>query len=1048
MRKRKIWTYMIIVGLVFFITPRLIAEGAIESSSPPGEMKEKILQFMKEGKIPGLSVVMVKGNEEAIIQSYGYSDLEKKSAVTSRTLFELASCSKAFTALAVLQLEEKGLINLDDPVSKYFPWFYATYKNKEYKITIRQLLHHTSGIPWKSISRIPENNQKDALQQTLKNIAGIKLNNIPGKQYTYATVNYDMAGAIIEKVSGKTFEKYMRDDVFLPLGLTGTTAGMEKDNPQKATGYKIGFFSPLRYVSPVFRGNNPAAYIVSNGKDMAKWLKLQMGLIDSEFKPLIQKTHVPDLSVLPSNLRSYGMGWIINQFRRSAIVHTGANPNFTSFIGFYPEEKIGVAIMANSNSTYTTSIGNYILRSFAGENDVEVSPPTNKIDTICSIFSFVLGLYMLVMIGVIIYRLIGFFRGKKKLEPLTWKKIGKIFAAVLFSIPYLYGVYLIPHAATDLSWDAALVWAPTSFYIAVLLLVLAIGVNYVLYFISLIFPSRNKYTHELPTIIIIGILAGMANTAVLLLVTTSFFSSVGLFYLLYYFGLAYSLNIFGRKIVQTKMINISNGITLDLRVELLSKLLSTRYQQFEKLHDGRIFTTLNGDTAVLARSAGLFVSIITNSITAFSAFIYLASISLFSTGVVLFVVITMVFYHAEISKRARVFMEKARDTANVYMNLLNNLIRGYKELSLHQDKKREYKEDLIQSCKDFRKSNIISRTKFVNSSLIGDSFVMIIIGVLSLVVPRVITSVNVVTLIGFIMVLLYLIGPINALITTIPALTGLRVSWNRIQELVRDLEITDKKESVKEFLKNIDSRIKPHEIDRNIPYYKKEPVESINVEGIRFEYQSEDESERFAIGPIDFEVNSGETLFIVGGNGSGKTTLANVLTGLYVPDDGTIRINGREVTNSQLGENYSTVFSNYHLFRKLYNINAAEKEPEIQRYLKLLRMEEKVKLVGNTYSRIELSGGQRKRLALFQCYLEDRPIFLFDELAADQDPEFRRFFYRDLLVQMKKEGKIVIAITHDDHYFDVADKIMKLDMGKIDFLKTQSDQNGQGEPLC
>jgi putative ATP-binding cassette transporter len=1048
MRKRKIWIYMILVGLVFFITPRLIAGDGIESSPPPGEMKKKILQFMKEGKIPGLSLVMVKGNEKPIIQGYGSSDLEKKSAVTSRTLFELASCSKAFTALAVLQLAENGSIRLDDPVSKYFPWFYATHKHKKYKITIRQLLHHTSGIPWRSISRIPEGNQKDALQQTLRNIAGIKLNNIPGKHYTYATVNYDIAGAIIEKVSGRNFEEYMRDNVFLPLDLTRTTVGMEENNPHQAAGYKIGFFSPRRYVSPAFRGNNPAAYIVSNGEDMAKWLQLQMGIIDSEFKPLIQKTHVPDQSVLPFNLKSYGMGWVINQYRRSAIVHSGANPNFTAFIGFYPEEKIGVAIMANSNSTYTTSIGNYILRSSAGESDVEISPPTNKIDTICSIFSFVLGLYILVIIGVIIYKLIDFFRGKKKLAPLTWKKIGKIFAAVLFSIPYLYGIYLIPRAATNLSWDAALVWAPTSFYIAVLLLVLAIGVNYVLYFISLIFPSRNKYTHELPTIIIIGILAGMANTAVLLLVTTSFFSSVGLFYLLYYFGMAYSLNIFGRKIVQTKMINISNGVTLDLRVGLLSKLLSTRYQQFEKLHDGRIFTTLNGDTAVLAGSAGLFVNIITNSITAFSAFIYLASISLFSTGVVLFVVITMVFYNSEVSKRARVFMEKARDTANVYMNLLNNLIRGYKELSLHRDKKREYKEDLIQSCKDFRKSNIISRTKFVNSSLIGDSFVMIIIGVLSIVVPRVITSVNVLTLIGFIMVLLYLIGPINALMRAIPSLTGLRVSWNRIQELVRDLEITDKKESVKEFVKNIDLRVKSHEIDRNIPYYKKEPVKSINVEGIRFEYQSEDESERFAIGPIDFEVNSGETLFIVGGNGSGKTTLANVLTGLYVPDDGTIRINGREVTNSQLGENYSTVFSNYHLFRKLYNINAAEKEPEIQRYLKLLRMEEKVKLVGKTYSRIELSGGQRKRLALFQCYLEDRPIFLFDELAADQDPEFRRFFYRDLLVQMKKEGKIVIAITHDDHYFDVADKIMKLDMGKIDFLKTQSNQNGQGEPLC
>jgi ABC-type siderophore export system fused ATPase/permease subunit len=120
------------------------------------------------------------------------------------------------------------------------------------------------------------------------------------------------------------------------------------------------------------------------------------------------------------------------------------------------------------------------------------------------------------------------------------------------------------------------------------------------------------------------------------------------------------------------------------------------------------------------------------------------------------------------------------------------------------------------------------------------------------------------------------------------------------------------------------------------------------------------------------------------------------------------------------------------LFEKLYDVEFTGKEQEVKQYLEMLRLQEKVNIENNAFTTIELSGGQRKRLALLRCYLEDRPIYLFDEVAADQDPEFRKFFYRNLLLKMKEKGKTVIAITHDDHYFDVADRVVKMDMGKID----------------
>jgi putative pyoverdin transport system ATP-binding/permease protein len=143
-------------------------------------------------------------------------------------------------------------------------------------------------------------------------------------------------------------------------------------------------------------------------------------------------------------------------------------------------------------------------------------------------------------------------------------------------------------------------------------------------------------------------------------------------------------------------------------------------------------------------------------------------------------------------------------------------------------------------------------------------------------------------------------------------------------------------------------------------------------------------------------------------------------------------INEKVLKGSQLGEYFSVIFSPLYLFKKLYNIDSKGKSKEVEKYLQLLDLKEKVKIIENEYNSIDLSGGQRKRLALLQCYLEDSPIYLFDEWAADQDPGYRKFFYRTLLPEMKKLGKIVIAITHDDHYFDIADKILKMNQGKLE----------------
>ena len=389
-----------------------------------------------------------------------------------------------------------------------------------------------------SIARIPQSNSSNALEQTVRAIAGMKLHHLPGKQYEYASVNYDILGLIIQEVRGKSYEEDMEDDIFTPLGLSrNTRVGVPKDDPLMAAGYKIGFFKPRRYTAPLFRGNNPAGYIVSNGNDMARWLRIQLGLVKTELSPLIPESHQPDLSVNPdqTEFTSYGAGWIVYQFKNKVMYHSGLNPNFTSFISVDPGNKLGVAVLANSNSSFSEHIGKNVMNLLSGRKENPNPPSQNKADLVGSIISLLVGFYVLCVLVFIVLRLSGAVRGKNKFAPLNWQKILKLIGSVLLGVPYLLGIYLLPNAIGGVNWATVIVWSPLSVSLAVVLLAIAFLVSYILYFLSLVLPAANKYLSSLPLIAALGMLSGIANTGVLFIITTAFFSPLSLGYLLYYF---------------------------------------------------------------------------------------------------------------------------------------------------------------------------------------------------------------------------------------------------------------------------------------------------------------------------------------------------------------------------------------------------------------------------------------------------------------------------------------------------------------------------------
>jgi putative ATP-binding cassette transporter len=171
-----------------------------------------------------------------------------------------------------------------------------------------------------------------------------------------------------------------------------------------------------------------------------------------------------------------------------------------------------------------------------------------------------------------------------------------------------------------------------------------------------------------------------------------------------------------------------------------------------------------------------------------------------------------------------------------------------------------------------------------------------------------------------------------------------------------------------------------------------------------------------------------------------------------LPETGEIRFNGRPVTDENreyYRQRFSMVFFDFYLFESLFGLEAPKLDEQAREYLTLLQLDHKVEIKDGVLSTTDLSQGQRKRLALLTAYLEDRPIYVFDEWAADQDPLFKEIFYYRLLPDLKAKGKTIMVISHDDRYYNVADRIIKLECGRIDSDESMTSAHyAVAQPAC
>ncbi|MCB2311587.1 cyclic peptide export ABC transporter [Clostridium tagluense] len=1023
MKKTNKLLIMLSVLLIVILAPLrsyALGNGTDEINYLTDNDKAKVERFiekqMDKGKIPGMSVVIVKGDKTVYQKGFGYSDIESEKSVNSKSLFEIGSNSKAFTALGILNLQKGGLINLNDEVTKYIPWLKVKYEGKEITITIEELLHHTSGIPFKTIDKIPVSSADNAIVETVKTLTNIELDSKPGEKFQYATINYDVLGLVIEKITGASYEKYIEENVLKPMGLNNTYLYRnENNNEDIAKGYKLGFLKPRLYDAPAYSGNKPAGYIISSAQDMAKWLKIQMGTLEgSKFsKDLIGDSHKPNRRVAPlGDGASYADGWFIYQKGGGEISHGGNNPNYSSSIVFRPEDKIGIAVLSNINSEYVSAITQGINEILQGkEYNKDIKDLNKSADNISVLIICIASLIIISTLYFMFITLKQILKKERKLNRIGIKNIFKIMFSFIFIVGLSYCVYLIPFILySEVSWGFVFVWLPKSLKIALYFVYISI---WLVFIYSLIISSYKKKKDK-PILIlsILSVVSGFGNALIIFTINMAIYSSNDMkVKLLVYFVLGIILYVYGQKIIRGKLIEVTNGIVYSKRMEIVKCLLRAPYNEFEEIEKGRIESTLNNDTETISRFANILISGVTSAITLICCFMYLGFLNKYALLLSVTVILPIASIYYLVGKYANKIGEESRDIQNIFFKFINDLIGGFKELSLNGKRKNEFEVDMEKSCDKYRVKRGQSALAFATMFVIGELLFTLAIGAVALIFPLILKNLEATSVASYVFILLYMTGPVHGILDTIPNAIEVKISYKRINDLLNQISLSNHKYSDDKHL----------EVEDNI---------SLKLNEIEYAYDKNDEKS-FKVGPIDYEFKSGEIVFITGGNGSGKSTLAKLITGLYAPSKGYVTLNNNKISEKMLSENYSTVFSDFYLFDKLYGIDYKSKEEDIEIYLEILQLNNKVQIEDGKFSTTKLSTGQKKRLALLITYLEDRPIYLFDEWAADQDPEFRMFFYNTLLPELKERGKCVIAITHDEHYFDIADKVIKMDMGRI-----------------
>lgn len=523
----------------------------------------------------------------------------------------------------------------------------------------------------------------------------------------------------------------------------------------------------------------------------------------------------------------------------------------------------------------------------------------------------------------------------------------------------------------------------------------------------------NRSRNRIATISAISALAGAANIWLLALINRDAHLETIVPKNVAEFAIALIVMVAINAFSQIVLSRFSATTFYNLREELVRGITHLTSQTMESIGSHRLYAALTKDIPAIHELVIFLPNYVFNFTVVVACLVYLLTISIKLWLIfIAFLIIALCVAKFAIVDRAETRFQLRRKIEDDLFKNYEAVIEGNKELQLNRNREEQFiRHDLRKHASAYRDATVSSELYWNMSNNWSSAVIFIAIGALLFLSPKlgIIDRSDVVT---FIVIIFYMVGPLTILMNSFRTIHAAKIGLKRLNEL------------------NLGSSAQMPAMDS----MSIDPFNSLSMQGVSFEYEGTEEGRHgFHVGPINLDIARGEIIYFVGGNGSGKTTAAKLLTGLYQKKSGVILVNGEQVTDrTRYFQLFSAVFQDYYLFESIVPKGDRLCDDAAARaMIAKLKLSEKVSVAAGRLSTTKLSHGQRKRLALLVACFDDSEIYVFDEWAADQDPDFREFFYRDFLIELKRLGKTVIVVSHDDRYFHLADRVVKFEFGKI-----------------
>lgn len=527
--------------------------------------------------------------------------------------------------------------------------------------------------------------------------------------------------------------------------------------------------------------------------------------------------------------------------------------------------------------------------------------------------------------------------------------------------------------------------------------------------------QQTRGKHE--RIIAVALAAGLGNAAALHVVNTAAQSPSSL-KLWTFLAFALSLALFFSAASATShQINAAIEETLHtLKSRLVKKIELTELARIEQIGASEIRDRITTNVMAIANAGSQVGSILQSLSIFFFAILYLAWLSLPTLCILVGLQLGVLYIYRSRRTLVNLYLGEQAQTRIKFLDRLMDLLKGAKEVRLNSSRCRDILADFEATSLNLGQVSAKTNRAFEDNLLVVTVNLYVLLAAVVYLLPG-FFDLPPDKLTKLVASILFVWGSAQT------GLVGYLAYVEANQALVAIATLEEK----------LDHGASPQLAAEDESSVWPGSSGLIEARQLEYEYPVAPGETAFHIGPIDLRIEPGELVFVVGGNGAGKSTFLKVLTGLYPLTRGSLRVGSVTVRPDNLAayrELISAIFADFHLFSKLYGLLDVEPQA-VQGLLKQMEIAHKTAFADGRFTTRSLSTGQKKRLAMIVALLEDRPIFVLDEWAADQDPEFRRYFYENLLPSLKQRGKTIIAVSHDDRYYHCADRVVFLEYGVI-----------------